>query len=155
MYLSEIYAAGFRCFPEDAPLALQLQRGLNILVGPNDAGKTAVIDAPRYVLWTRGDDYVRLEATDFHSKADGSRASDLIIRCTFDALSPDEEARFLEWCTNESGKLRLHLCLRGRRRELPGGGDSIFTQYRAGKDADGMPLEGELREYLSVCPKSS
>jgi len=148
MYLSEIYAAGFRCFPEDAPLALQLQRGLNILVGPNDAGKTAVIDAPRYVLWTRGDDYVRLEATDFHSKADGSRASDLIIRCTFDALSPDEEARFLEWCTNESGKLRLHLCLRGRRRELPGGGDSIFTQYRAGKDADGMPLEGELREYL-------
>jgi len=96
MYLSEIYAAGFRCFPEDAPLALQLQRGLNILVGPNDAGKTAVIDAPRYVVWTRGDDYVRPEATDFHSKADGSRASDLIIRCTFDALSPDEEARFLE-----------------------------------------------------------
>jgi predicted ATP-dependent endonuclease of OLD family len=95
--------AGFRCFPWDAPLSLRLQRGLNILVGPNDAGKTAVIDAPRYVLWTRGDDYVRLEATDFHAKADGTRASELLIRCIFEGLSPDEEARFLEWCTNESG----------------------------------------------------
>jgi hypothetical protein len=148
MYLSEIYVAGFRCFPWDAPLSLRLQRGLNILVGPNDAGKTAVIDAPRYVLWTRGDDCVRLEATDFHAKADGTRASELLIRCTFEGLSPDEEARFLEWCTNESGKLHLHLCLRGTRRQLPGGGDSVFTQYRAGKDADGLSLEGELREYL-------
>ena len=25
---------------------------------------------------------------------------------------------------------------------------SVFTQYRAGKDADGLSLEGELREYL-------
>ena len=148
MYLSEIYVAGFRCFPWDAPLSLRLQRGLNILVGPNDAGKTAVIDAPRYVLWTRGDDYVRLEATDFHAKADGTRATELLIRCTFEGLSPDEEARFLEWCTNKSGKLHLHLCLRGTRRQLPGGGDSVFTQYRAGKDADGLSLEGELREYL-------
>jgi hypothetical protein len=148
MYLSEIYAAGFRCFPGDAPLSLQLQRGLNILIGPNDAGKTAIIDAPRYVLWTRGDDYVRLEATDFYAKADGTRAGELLLRCTFEGLSPDEEARFLEWCTNESGKLRLHLCLRGTRRQLPGGGASVFSQYRAGKDADGMPLEGELREYL-------
>jgi putative ATP-dependent endonuclease of OLD family len=148
MYISEIYAAGFRCFSAEAPLSLKLQRGLNILVGPNDAGKTAVIDAPRYVLWTRGDDYVRLEATDFHAKSDGSRSAELLIKCTFDGLTPDEEARFLEWCTNESGTLRLHLCLRGVRRQLPGGGDNVVTLYRAGKDADGMPLEGELREYL-------
>src|SRR3979411_306720 len=101
MHISEIYAAGFRCFDVIAPLQLHLRRGLNILVGPNDSGKTAVIDAPRYLLWTRGDDYVRLEPSDFHVKNDGSHESELIIRCTFDDLTSDEESRFLEWCNNE------------------------------------------------------
>ncbi|MEO7692110.1 MAG: ATP-binding protein [Sphingomonas sp.] len=58
MYISEIYASGFRCFDPGAPLQLKLSSGLNILVGPNDAGKSAIIDAARYVLWTRGDDYI-------------------------------------------------------------------------------------------------
>ena len=63
MYISEIYASGFRCFAATAPLSLALSEGLNILVGPNDAGKSAIIDAARYVLWTRGDDYIRPGST--------------------------------------------------------------------------------------------
>jgi putative ATP-dependent endonuclease of OLD family len=148
MFLSEIFAGGFRCFGADNPLALSLHRGLNILVGPNDAGKTAIIDAPRYVLWTRGDDYVRLDGKDFHVDDTGIRASELLIRCTFDDLTPDEESRFLEWCTNESTGLRLHVCLRASLRKLAGGGATVLTQHRAGKDAEGLPIEGDLREYL-------
>ncbi len=121
-----------------------------MLVGPNDAGKTAIIDAPRHVLWTRGDDFVRLDPGDFHVDATGTRCRELLIRCSFDGLSSLEEARFLEWCSNEAGTLRLHVCLRASRRQLPGGGDSVVTQYRAGQDADGMPLEGDLREYLKA-----
>lgn len=150
MHISEIYASGFRCFGPDTPLLLRLRRGLNILVGPNDSGKTAIIDAPRFVLWTRGDDFLRLEASDFHVKADGTKVTELLIRCTFQELSPDEEARFLEWCSNEAGVLRLHVCLRASLRKTAGGGDSVITQYRAGKNADGLPLEGELREYLKA-----
>ncbi|HQT85009.1 ATP-binding protein, partial [Acidiphilium rubrum] len=101
MYISEIYASGFRCFDPTAPLQLKLSPGLNILVGPNDAGKSAIIDAARYVLWTRGDDYIRPDEHDFHVGADGTRSSDFVVRCTFDDLSADEEARFLEWCANE------------------------------------------------------
>src|ERR1039458_3866394 len=71
MFISEIYANGFRCFGAEIPLMLKLWRGLNILVGPNDTGKTAIIDAPRYVLWTRGDDFVRLDANDFHVQSAG------------------------------------------------------------------------------------
>ena len=148
MFLSEVHTNGFRCFAPGSPLTLKLHRGLNILVGPNDAGKTAIIDAPRYVLWTRGDDYVRLEPGDFHVTAAGDRCTELLIRCTFDGLTANEQARFLEWCSNEQGQLRLHICLRATRRIMPGGGDAVFTQYRAGRDADGMPLEGELREHL-------
>jgi len=148
MYVSEIYASGFRCFGLDNPLTLSLRRGLNILVGPNDSGKTAIIDAPRYVLWTRGDDFVRLESGDFHVKGDGTRVNELSIRCIFDSLTPDEEARFLEWCSNEGGTLRLHVCLSAALRRAPGGGESVVTQYRTGKDGSGLPLEGDLREYL-------
>ena len=150
MYLSELHATGFRCFGSENALSLKMRRGLNILVGPNDSGKTAVIDASRYVLWTRGDDFLRLEAGDFHVKPNGERVTELLIRCTFDGLTPDEEARFLEWCSNEGGKLRLYVCLRATLRKLPGGGDSVITQYRAGKNCDGPPLEGDLREYLKT-----
>lgn len=148
MYISEIYASGFRCFSAVHPLQLVLQEGLNIIVGPNDAGKSAIVDAPRHVLWTRGDEFVRLDANDFHVDEAGVRTSALLIRCTFDGLSPREEARFLEWCSNEGGRFRLHVCLRGTLREASGGGHTVISQYRAGRDGDGQPLEGDLREYL-------
>lgn len=101
MYIAEIHASGFRCFDPTAPLQLKLSPGLNILVGPNNAGKSAIIDAARYVHWTRGDDYSRPDEHDFHIGADGIRGCDFLVRCTFDNLSADEEFRFLEWCTNE------------------------------------------------------
>ncbi len=150
MYICEIYAGGFRCFDPATPLQLRLSPGLNILVGPNDAGKSAIIDAARYVLWTRGDEYVRPDEQDFHVGADGNRGCDFIIRCTFDNLSADEEARFLEWCTNEKGKLRLHVCVRGVRRISPGGGSIVSIQHRSGAEGEGLPLDGELREYLKA-----
>ena len=148
MHISEIHASGFRCFGPETPLTLKLRRGLNILVGANDSGKTAVIDIPRFVLWTRGNDFLRLDLGDFHVKPDSTRVSELLLRCTFDELVPDEEARFLEWCSNEEGTLRLHVCLRATRRKASGGGESIFTLYRAGMNADGPALEGDLREYI-------
>lgn len=150
MFISEIFAQGFRCFEPASPLQLKLTPGLNILVGPNDAGKSAIIDAVRYALWTRGDDYLRPDELDFYVDAAGVRAAEFTITCTFDALTPDEESRFLEWCTNERGKLRLHICTRSTRRLSPGGGSIITTQHRAGKDGEGLPIDGEVREYLKA-----
>jgi putative ATP-dependent endonuclease of OLD family len=150
LYVSEIHASGFRCFAPTAPLQLKLSPGLNVLVGPNDAGKSVVIDIARYVLWTRGDDYIRPDEQDFHVDDAGVRGSDFVVRCTFDDLSADEEARFLEWCTNEKGRLRLHVCMRGSRRISPGGGSVVASQHRAGAEAEGLPLDGDLREYLKA-----
>lgn len=150
MYISEVFASGFRCYSTAAPMRLKLSAGLNMLVGPNDAGKSAIIDAARYVLWTRGDDYVRPDEHDFHVASDGTRGCEFIVRCSFDDLTPDEEARFLEWCVNEKGKLRLHVCMRATRRLSPGGGSHISNQHRSGTEGDGLPLDGELREYLKA-----
>ena len=148
MYVSQIFASGFRCFGTENPFSLKLRQGLNILVGANDSGKTAVIDVCRFVLWTRGSEFIRLEPEDFYVKPDGNRVKELLLRCTFDELTPDEEARFLEWCNNEAGTLRLYVCLRANIREAPGGGDSVLIQNRAGQNAEGLPIDGELREYL-------
>lgn len=150
MYISEIYASGFRCFDPMTPLQLKLSSGLNILVGPNDSGKSAIMDAARYVLWTRGDDFIRPDEHDFHVSGDGNRVYDFVVRCTFDNLSADEEARFLEWCNNEKGRLRLHVCMRGIRRVSPGGGNIIASYHRAGAEGEGLALDGELREYLKA-----
>ena len=150
MHISDVFAQGFRCFSETTPLQVRLKPGLNVLVGPNDAGKTAILDILRYVLWTRGDDYVRLDLSDFHAKPDGARSSELLLRITFENLSAEEESRFLEWCTNEGGVLRLHVCLRGSIRTQRGGGAFPVTQCRAGKSGDGPPMEGDIREYLKA-----
>ena len=150
MHISEIFAGGFRCFAPSEPLRLALSPGLNILVGPNDAGKSAIIDAARYVLWTRGDEYIRPDLNDFHIDATGTRVCDFVVRCTFDELTADEQSRFLEWCTNEKGVLRLHVCLRGALRASPGGGSVVTSQHRSGADGEGLPLDGELREYLKA-----
>jgi len=86
------HRAGFQAAvrsPSAAPLTLKLSPGLNIhiLVDPNDAGKSAIIDAARYVLWTRGDDYIRPDERDFHVDATGTRGGEFVVRFTFDNLT--------------------------------------------------------------------
>ena len=69
MHLQRICAQNFRAFGDGktAPqLDWTLSRGLNILIGENDAGKTAVVDAIRHILWTTSYEYVRLSEQDFH-----------------------------------------------------------------------------------------
>jgi putative ATP-dependent endonuclease of OLD family len=45
---------------------MPLHKGINVLAGENDSGKTAVIDAIRLVLGTTSQDYLRVDDDDFH-----------------------------------------------------------------------------------------
>jgi predicted ATP-binding protein involved in virulence len=42
------------------------------LVGENDSGKTAIVDAIRLVLGTRGQAFFRVGDADFHQPSDGT-----------------------------------------------------------------------------------
>lgn len=142
MRLTEIFAEGFRCFGSSNPLRLPLGTGLTTLVGENDSGKTAIVDAVRLALGTRGEDYLRLQESDFHVSKE-ARVSSLTLRCTLEALTEDEECRFLEWCTlGADGRLRLFVTLSGRRA------DRVWYERRAGFAGDGPAVDGELREHL-------
>jgi len=57
MYLSKIRLWNFRIFGSNAPLdlnkpnlELDFNEGINVLIGENDSGKTAIIDAIKLVL---------------------------------------------------------------------------------------------------------
>ena len=75
MYLDRVAIKRFRLFKV---LDLTLNRGLNVLVGENDSGKTAIIDAIKLALDTHSSEWVRLSHEDFHEDA-----SRLRIECKF------------------------------------------------------------------------
>jgi putative ATP-dependent endonuclease of OLD family len=114
MYLKHIRARNYRAFGDGASapeLDWELNPGLNILVGENDAGKTGVVDAIRQVLLTTSYETIRLFEQDFHIQ-DADRAHTLSIEATLCGLSVDQEASVLEWLTlgeDATCSLILHL----------------------------------------------
>lgn len=153
MFLAEIRIENFRIFGEGkSALVLELKPGLTALVGENDTGKTAVMDAIRFALGTRDQEYMRVEESDFHQPRDGSpRKSEIRIRCKFSELTPSDVAAFLEYLTyvEESGitvpVLYLNWQAVGRFK-----GNRRFTtvESRSGREADGPPLDQETRFLL-------
>ncbi|MEQ9315326.1 MAG: AAA family ATPase, partial [Henriciella sp.] len=116
MYIAEVTIENFRCFGEgDRKLTLPLSPGLTAIVGENDTGKTAVIDALRFVLGTRDQEYIRVEDGDFHCPPGGAeRRKEIRINCRFEGLTTQDKGAFAEFLTyvDRGGKQDavLHIC---------------------------------------------
>ncbi|MBL8303633.1 MAG: AAA family ATPase, partial [Ideonella sp.] len=152
MYLKRIRASNFRTFGDGTAsptLEWQLSPGMNILVGENDAGKTAVIDAIRHVLWTTSYEFVRLSETDFHING-AKRATSLFIEATLADLSPDQEAAVLEWLTHEADGSR-NLILHVQARWIPPQDNKrgrVDAVTRAGRGGIGLEIGSVVRELV-------
>ena len=148
MYLSHIKISNFRIFEN---FSLELNKGLNLLVGENDSGKTALIDSIRLVLDTNSADWFRLQETDFHNQADT-----LSIQLKFEDLSPVDAAVFVEHLTFEKinanyTKSVLYVNLIATVGEYIGRrGSFIKSDFRSGVSAEGPTLERDARMYLSA-----
>lgn len=100
MFVSELIVENFRCFGEkENKLTLPLQVGLNTLVGENDAGKTAIIDALRMIFGTRDQESLRPEVDDFHCSPQGIQAKEFSIEALFIDLSLAEQGYFADYLT--------------------------------------------------------
>jgi putative ATP-dependent endonuclease of the OLD family len=117
MYLSSIKIKGYKIFNHE--FTVSLNSGLNILVGENGSGKSAVIDAIRLVLFE--DEYGRsgIDSTDFHRPIDQpakSRGVDKIhIRSEFEDLKDDEQVAYLPWLDiNTPTKAILNLSIENK-----------------------------------------
>lgn len=154
MHLAKLIIENFRIFGSKVGkehLDLTLQPGLTLLVGENDSGKTAVVDALRLVLGTTSHDYVRVGDDDFH-KSGKETAKGFTIYCRFEGLDDDEAARFLEWLSLEEGKPVLELTLRAKQtqRRNKRGVPVPFVEFttNSGPDGQGRAFDGVIRSYL-------
>lgn len=93
MFLSRLKLKNFRKYKE---LEVPFKKGLNVLIGENDSGKTAIIDSIRILLGTQSYEFYILNEKDFNNLND-----ELEIECTFcfEEKSVDKVAKFLEWIT--------------------------------------------------------
>jgi putative ATP-dependent endonuclease of OLD family len=152
MYLSKLWITNFRQFgAEDPKFCLTLNEGVTALVGENDAGKTAVIDAIRHVLLTRDVDYMRLQVEDFHIHADGTPANDITICCKFSKLSTAEQAAFVEYLTYDSAQPSLYVHFYARRlSEAPASRRWVDVTVRSGPDGSGPTFDSSVRQLLAA-----
>ncbi|RJS62409.1 AAA family ATPase [Bacillus sp. PK3_68] len=156
MYLSELKIWNFRKFGEakdgNPGLILKFNHGLNLLVGENNSGKTAIIDAIKYTILTQSYENIRIENEDFHLPIDRTdekeRATELRIECIFRNISDLEAKNFLEWLgmeKNHQGRYEYYLkvFLTAKRQ-----GNNVYYDIKAGPDAEGKLLNGETRNLL-------
>lgn len=83
MYLSILRLWNFRKYAgaDNKPgLEIHFQKGVNVLIGENDSGKTAIVDAIRYVLRTQSGEFIQFEDKDFYQDSDGNRKDEFKIR---------------------------------------------------------------------------
>jgi putative ATP-dependent endonuclease of OLD family len=110
VYLAELSITNFRKLQN---AQLHFQPGLNVLVGANNVGKTAIIDALRALLAGHDEPYPRLDMSDVHHPKGGKPKGDIVFRYVFRDLGPDDEADFLASLKPDgAGKLEAHITIR-------------------------------------------
>jgi len=152
MYLSNIKLWNFRKFGSISDfnlnlpnLDLEFQKGLNVLIGENDSGKSAIIDAIKLVLNTHSYEWLRITDEDFFQEVERFR-----IEIKFKDLADDEAKNFTEWLgwdgEGEYAKPFLRLIYDVTRKN----GKIFPSDVHAGVDDEGYRLTAEAREYLKV-----
>ena len=101
MIISELKVYNFRRFESmnGIPgLKITFHKGLNALIGENDSGKTAVIDALKLVLLTQSNEYIRPSDEDFYKPVGGEACSEFKIDCTISEFTQNEAKNFIRVC---------------------------------------------------------
>lgn len=148
MYISELKLWNFRKYGNgsndldlDNPhLTVPFEKGMNILIGENDSGKTAIIDSIKLVLKTHAYEWIKVEKSDFHSNTEKLR-----IEIHFKEINDDEAKHFIEWLGwDDEKKPKLILIYQAEYRD----NRIIPSDVKAGMDGTGFLLNAEAREYL-------
>lgn len=152
MYLSNLKLWNFRKFGSTSDfnikkpdLDLNFKKGLNVLIGENDTGKSAIIDAIKLVLRTHSYEWLRVTGEDFFQEAERFR-----IEIQFNDLADEEAKNFTEWLgwtgEGEEAKPFLRLIYDVTRKD----GKILPSDVQAGVDDEGYQVPAEAREYLKV-----
>ncbi|MBN8682359.1 MAG: AAA family ATPase [Chitinophagales bacterium] len=159
MYLSELKLWSFRKFGSNSnfdrnkpDFIISFQKGLNLLVGENDSGKTAIVDAIKYVLLTNSREYIRLEIDDFYNyhQISKDKKQTLRIECHFKFNAEDNDSKaknFLDWGHfNDKGEFELRIFFEAEQKN----GKIEPYDIRGGMDNEGVVLDARARELLRI-----
>ena len=116
MIVSQLQIYNFRRFKsiDGKPgLSITFHEGLNALIGENDSGKTAIIDALKLVLLTQSNEFIRPIEDDFYTDETGNSVTEFRIDCVLEKFTDNEAKNFIEYLTftNENGSLKYALKL--------------------------------------------
>ena len=151
MYLSILKLWNFRKYCEGSDgkpgLEVHFQNGLNVLVGENDSGKTAIIDAIRYALKTQSGEYIQFDDKDFYQDAHGNRKDEFKIECVFDGLNEQDSGLFWEWLSwnEDKTKYLLRVWLHVKRKD-----NVLLPKFSAGIEGQADRMDTEARDLLKV-----
>lgn len=142
MHLAKLVIKNFRKLKH---AELSFQPGLNVLVGSNNVGKTAVVDALRALLAGYDEPYPRLGEEDIHHTKDGTPSGDIVFEYVFTALDADDEADFLAALVPDAeGKLEAHIKI---RYSDPDKGGRLRTKRWCGEHEE-VGLTADMMENL-------
>lgn len=151
MYLSALKLWNFRKYcegPNGEPgLMVNFHEGVNVLIGENDSGKTAIVDAIRYALKTQSGEFIQFDDKDFYQDVNGNRKEEFKIECVFDGLNEQDSGLFWEWLSWNDDKTRylLKVWLYAKRKD-----NVIMPSFTAGIEGQADRIDSEARELLKV-----
>ena len=154
MYISQLKLWNFRKYGSQdfsidstkPHVTIDFKPKMNVLIGENDSGKTAIIDAIRLVLKTHAYDWYRIEEDDFYLSKAPSFRIEIFIR----GLTNSQASHFIEWLGWEdvngtkSPFLRIIFSVKKTKSGIRP------SDICAGMDSDGSPLSSDAKEYLKT-----
>jgi predicted ATP-dependent endonuclease of OLD family len=142
MFLQELAIEGYRCFGERFEIGFAT--GLNVLVGENASGKSAVVDALRLLLLEDEFGRTGVVDTDFHRPftKDAEPVELMRVCATFKGLPKEETVAFLPW-TELDGQARLTLEVENKE-----GKDGRFKRALWGGASRASAFERELFDAI-------
>ncbi|AZA77799.1 DUF2813 domain-containing protein [Chryseobacterium joostei] len=152
MYLHNIKLWNFRKFGTDGSfildspnLDLNFTKGLNVLIGENDSGKTAIIDAIKLALKTHASEWIKPEREDFYKNSKRFR-----IELVFKDITIEEAKNFTEWLSweGEGENSEPILIMYYESTKI---NDKIVTfDLKAGLSEEGYILNSDAKEFLKA-----
>ncbi|HRX56265.1 MAG TPA: AAA family ATPase, partial [Verrucomicrobiales bacterium] len=141
MRLLNLHIRNFRKIEDHS---VTFPKGLTVIVGENNAGKTAIIDALRLMLFSSRDyEALRLNEDDFRRD---SQNAPIEISCTFCDLSDTDEVHFQE-CLVDIGDGKFHARLNARAEFNATTRRTNVKMW--GGETEGGTLPSNLYDHLS------
>jgi putative ATP-dependent endonuclease of OLD family len=151
MYLSRVEVKNFRSLKN---VTMNLEPGLNVIVGRNNTGKTNLFAAIRHAIGPAGarGEALWLSRDDFYKASAREKSAETIsITLTFERLTEDQRAHFFEIVDfNVTNLAQSRAVLHFEASWPEGKRHAAVERWGGGPSADRTPVPAEILESLPI-----